>query len=108
MPEHVGELELLVLLALMRLGEEAYGLSVHREIATRTRRATTFATVYSSLARLEEKGLVTSRLGEPTAERGGRRKRHYALSAAGGRAVRATLRDIQRMAQGLDLVPGAR
>jgi DNA-binding PadR family transcriptional regulator len=99
---HLGELEQLVLLALVRLEGDAYGVAVQREIARRAGRATSFGTVYTTLARLEEKGLVASRLGEPTPERGGRRKKYFRLTAAGARALRASLRALRTMARGLD------
>jgi DNA-binding PadR family transcriptional regulator len=102
MDAYIGEFEQLVLLALVRLGDDAYGLSVQREIAARTGRATTFGTVYSTLARLETKGLVESWLGEPTAERGGRRKKHFQINAEGRRAIKQSLRAIRQMARGLD------
>ena len=104
MQNHIGEFEQLVLLALVQLGADAYGLSVQREIAQRTGRATTFGTVYTTLARLEEKGLVDSRLGEPTAERGGRRKKYFQINAEGRRAIRQSLRAIRQMAQGLGAI----
>lgn len=101
MAAHLGEFEQLVLLALVRLGDDGYGVSVQREIAQRTKRAPSFGTVYSTLARLEEKGLVESRVGEPTAERGGRRKKYYSIRPAGERALRQSLKAIHRMALGL-------
>jgi DNA-binding PadR family transcriptional regulator len=91
-----------VLLALARLGEDAYGVSVQREIAQRTRRDTTFGTVYSTLARLESKGFVTSALGDPTPERGGRGKKHFRISATGRLELRRSLRALRVMARGLD------
>ena len=99
---HIGEFEQLVLIALVRLGDDAYGLSVHNEIAARTGRATTFGTVYSTLARLEDKGLVDAWLGEPTAERGGRRKKHFRINAEGRSAIKQSLRALRRMTRGLD------
>lgn len=101
MPTHLGEFEQLVLLALIRLDRDAYGVSVRDEIASRTGRRADFGTVYTTLARLEEKGLVISRLGEATPERGGRRKKHFAVSAAGRRALAQTLRAIRTMSHGL-------
>jgi len=73
MPDNLGELEQLVMLALLRLGEDAYGIPVQQELARVARRRATFATVYSTLQRLESKGFVKSRIGDPTPERGGRR-----------------------------------
>ena len=102
MSANLGEFEQLVLLALAQLGDDAYGVAVKHEIARRTRRATTFGTVYSTLARLEEKGFVVARIGEPTPERGGRRKKYFAISPAGRRAVQRSLRALRTMARGLD------
>jgi DNA-binding PadR family transcriptional regulator len=101
MGSHLGELEQMVLLALIRLGDDAYGVSEQREIAERAGRTMSFATVYTTLGRLEAKGFVASRLGEPTPERGGRRKKHYVILAEGRRAVRDSLRAIHTMARGL-------
>lgn len=101
-PSALGELEQLVLLALIRLGEDAYGVTVRREIAVRARRDLSFGSIYSTLARLEEKGFVRSRIGEPTQERGGRRKKHYMISATGRRALRRSLAAIRTMARGVD------
>ena len=98
----LGELEQLVLLAIIRLGDDAYGVTVRREIERRAGRAVSLGSVYSTLMRLEEKGLVDSRVGEPTPERGGRRKRHYTILAAGRRAVAQSLRSLRRMSSGLD------
>jgi PadR family transcriptional regulator PadR len=100
--DHLGEFEQLVLLALVRLGDEAYGVSVQREITERTRRDTTFGTVYTTLARLEAKGFVTSVVGEPTPERGGRGKKHFRISPAGRRALQRSLTALRTMARGLD------
>jgi PadR family transcriptional regulator len=99
---NLGELEQLVLLAIARLGDAAYGVAVRREIVTRTRRDLSFGSVYTILSRLEEKGLVSSHLGDPTPERGGRRKKHYAISAAGRRALQRSLHAIRAMARGID------
>lgn len=101
MPAHLGEFEQLVLLALIRLDGDGYGVSVRDEIAKSTGRATDFGTVYTTLARLEEKGLVTSRLGDPTPERGGRRKKFFTIATGGRRALAHSLRAIRTMARGL-------
>ncbi|MFI5311294.1 MAG: PadR family transcriptional regulator [Gemmatimonadales bacterium] len=98
---HLGEFEQLVLLALARLGDDAYGVSVQREISNRTRRDVSFGTVYTTLARLEAKGFVTSSVGDPTPERGGRRKNYFAVSPAGRKALQRSLRDLRTMAHGL-------
>lgn len=98
---HLGEFEQLVLLALIRLGEDGYGVAVRDEIRRRTGRDADFGTVYSTLARLEDKGLVTSRLGDPTPERGGRRKKHFAISPAGRAALDRALKALRTMTRGL-------
>lgn len=98
----LGEFEQLVLLALLRLADDAYGVAVQREIARRTGRATSFGTVYATLARLEAKGLIASRLGDPTPERGGRRKKYFQLLPPGRRALHECLRVLRTMARGLD------
>jgi PadR family transcriptional regulator PadR len=101
-PTTLGHLELLVMLALLRLGEAAYGVPVQREIARTARRRLTFATIYATLNRLESKGLVTGRLGEPGPGRGGRRKRFFTISGAGAVALKRSLRAVDRMTHGID------
>jgi DNA-binding PadR family transcriptional regulator len=101
-PDNLGELEQLVMLALLRLGEGAYGIPVQQELARVARRHATFATVYSTLQRLESKGFVKSRLGDPTPERGGRRKKHYVVTGAGSRALRHSMQAMERMSRGID------
>ena len=102
MEKNLGELEQLVLLALVRLGDDAYGVTVHQEIVDRARRNASFATIYTTLARLEGKGLVDSFMGEPTAERGGRGKKHFVMTASGKLALQKSLRALRTMARGLD------
>ena len=97
----LGELEQLVLLAILRSGPEAYGVSIGRVLHEETGRALTLATVHKTLSRLEEKGLVTSRMGEPTRQRGGRRRRHYAITPAGRRELTKALATLRRLARGL-------
>jgi PadR family transcriptional regulator PadR len=84
----LGDIEHLVLLAILRLGREAYGIPILDEVSTRSGRDVSRATVYVALKRLEQKGLVTSRLGESTPERGGRAKRFFKLRPAGLKALR--------------------
>jgi DNA-binding PadR family transcriptional regulator len=91
------------MLALARLGDEAYGIAIRQDIEARTRRGVAIGAVYATLARLEDKGLVRSWIGEPTAQRGGRRKRHYAATAAGLRSLRQSLAALGRLAHGLDV-----
>jgi len=97
----LGDFEQLVLLALVRLGEEAYGVSIHAEIARRAGRDVTVATVYKTLERLELKGLAVSTIGEPTMERGGRRKKYFRIQPSGRRALAQALGSLRRMADGL-------
>ena len=102
MPAYLGEFEQLVLLALLRLGREGYGISVRAELADRAGRSVSLGTVYKTLLRLESKGLVATHLGEPTPERGGRRKKHYVVTAPGRRALGRSLDAVGRMRRGLD------
>jgi PadR family transcriptional regulator len=99
----LGELEQLVLLGVMRAGPDAYGVPVHDEIQRRAARDLTLGTIYKTLTRLEDKGMVGSRIGEPTAQRGGRRTRCYHVTPAGARALQASIRSLRRMAAGLDV-----
>jgi DNA-binding PadR family transcriptional regulator len=103
---YIGEFELLVLLAVIRLGDDAYGVPIAGEIEQRTGRAVAFAAVYAALDRLQNKGLVTSDLGDPTPERGGRAKRYFRITAAGLRSVRETRRALIRSWQGLRQLEG--
>jgi DNA-binding PadR family transcriptional regulator len=98
-----GELEQLVLLAVMQAGDQAYGVVVQTAIRQKARRDLTLGTIYKTLSRLETKGFVTSQLGEPTAERGGRAKRYYRVTAAGRRALQQQLSALRAMAAGLDV-----
>ncbi len=105
---HTGEFEMLVLLAVIRLGAAAYGVTVREELEQQTTRTLTLGTIYKTLGRLEAKGFVRSRVSEPTAARGGRRKKLYEVSAAGLEAVRSSLGDLRRLAHGLDIEVEAR
>jgi DNA-binding PadR family transcriptional regulator len=99
--DFLGSLEQIVLLALVRLGSDAYGVTVRAEIEKRTGRDLSIGAIYSTLDRLETKGYVTSETGEATAERGGRAKRHFRVEADGLRALRASQRAIDNMSAGL-------
>jgi len=98
---YLGEFELMVLLALIRLGDEAYGVPISHEIEKRSGREVALGSVYAALDRLEEKGLVTSRLGDPTAERGGRAKRFFRATAQGLHDVRETRQALVSLWRGL-------
>lgn len=101
----LGEFEQVVLLAILRLGDEAYGVSIREEIASRTDRDPAPGALYTTLDRLEAKQLVTSRFGDPTPERGGRSKRFFTVTAAGIKAVARAQRSYQRLLEGITL-PG--
>lgn len=97
----MGDLEQLVLLALLRIGPSAYGVTIAGEIARETGREIGLGSLYKVLNRLEIQGMVATRLGQPTPERGGRRKRHYHLLTAGRRTLAASLQAIDRLRRGL-------
>jgi PadR family transcriptional regulator, regulatory protein PadR len=101
----LGEFEQIVLLAILRLGEQAYGATVRDVIVARTNRQPSAGALYTTLDRLEEKGLVTSQFGDPTPQRGGRAKRFFKVSAEGVEAVARAQRSYQRLLKGLKL-PG--
>lgn len=100
--DSLGEFEQLVLLAVARLGEQAYVVPILEEIAARTGREATHAAVYVALRRLEAKDLVASRLGEPTAERGGRAKRFFRLEPAAIQRMRESRDALLSMWDGVD------
>lgn len=97
MSRSLGTFEMMILLALLKLEDDAYGVRIRREIEARTGRAVSSGAVYTTLERLENRGFVHSWMGEPTAQRGGRRKKHYRLDASGGRALHRSLDALQRM-----------
>ena len=97
----LGELEQTVLLATLRLDGEGYGVSIQDAIRKATARDLTIGTVHKTLVRLEAKGYVDSRMGDASPRRGGRARRHYAVTADGLKVLRASLRAIRRMAAGL-------
>ena len=99
--DYLGEFEQIVLLALLRLRNNAYGMTIRREILNRTGREVSIGAVYATLDRLEQKGYVSSRQDEPTAERGGRAKRYFKIEAAGQRALQESQRVVSAMTSGL-------
>jgi PadR family transcriptional regulator, regulatory protein PadR len=99
--DYLGEFEQIVLLALLRLRNNAYGMTIRREIEKRTGRQVSIGAVYATLDRLEEKGHVSSRQGQPTAERGGRAKRFFKIEASGEKAMSESRRALAGMMQGL-------
>ena len=98
----LGEFEQIVLIAVLRLGDDAYGATIRREIETRTGRRLSISGVYTTLERMEEKGYVKSWVGAPTAERGGRRRKHFTLLPPGKRALRSAYTAYTEMAAGLE------
>ena len=100
------DFELLILLAIMRLEDEAYGVPIGRAIERATNRPVTRASVYTALDRLERMGLVTSSMGDPTPERGGRAKRFFDVTGAGVQAVKETQRAFAAMWKGLPQLKG--
>jgi DNA-binding PadR family transcriptional regulator len=104
--EFMGGFELLVLLALIKLGDEAYGVPISEAIEESSGRDVAMGSVYITLGRLERKGLVSSRLGEATAERGGRAKTYFSISAKGLREVRRAQRTLISLWQGVPQLHG--
>jgi DNA-binding PadR family transcriptional regulator len=99
----MGEFEQLVLFAVLRQDNEAYGMEVREEIEKRTRRTVSYGAVYTALGRLERKGLVSHALGEATPERGGRAKKYFSVTAEGRAELRATQAALLTMAKGVSL-----
>jgi DNA-binding PadR family transcriptional regulator len=104
--EFIGGFELLVLLALLRLGDEAYGVPIAEAIEESSGRDVAMGSVYVTLERLERKGLVSSRLGEPTPERGGRAKTYFRITAKGLREARQAQRTLVRLWKGVPRLEG--
>jgi PadR family transcriptional regulator PadR len=98
----LGDFEQLVLLGVLRLGEEAYGAAIRQEIHARSGRDVSINAVYTTLDRLEAKGLLRSWVGDPTPQRGGRRRKFYALKPAGVAALRHAYQAFTAMADGLE------
>jgi len=95
------DFELMLLLAILRVGDEAYGVEIAREIEATGSRPVQLGAAYAALARLEEQGLVSSRTGEPTARRGGRAKRYFRVTPRGLNAVKATRSALTALWRGL-------
>jgi len=99
----VGEFEHLVLLALIRLGNGAYGASIRREIRERTGRDVAVGTAYMTLGRLEKKKMIASYQGLPTRQRGGRRRKHYLIDKPGEQALGRAYRALRAMSEGVEV-----
>lgn len=101
----LGEFEHLLLLAVMRLGDDAYGIAMRREIEDRTGRSVSPGAIYPTMDRLEEKGYVRSYMGEPTPERGGRSRRYFSLRPEGYEALRSAHAAFTSMWRGFEPAP---
>lgn len=104
-PVNLGEFEQMILLAILRLQKTgAYGVSIRAEIAACTKRDPAPGAIYTTLDRLEKKGMVGSEAGEPTPERGGRQKRYYRVTAEGLRLLKRARNDFERLSAGLSVL----
>jgi PadR family transcriptional regulator, regulatory protein PadR len=102
----LSNFELMVMLAIIRIGDDAYGVSISNEIEETTGSSVLIGSVYDALARLEEKGLILSSIGEATPERGGRAKRHFRTTSKGLRLVRETQQSLVKLWKGLPQLKG--
>lgn len=102
-PRTLAEFELMVMLAVMRVGEEGYSVTIRRDIEERTGRRVSRGALYVTLGRLRDKGMLESWKGDPTPERGGRAKRHYRPTPEGLQAVQASRAALEEMFDGIDL-----
>jgi len=98
----LGDFEQLVLFGVLRLADDAYGAAIRQEIHARSGRDVSINAVYTTLDRLEDKGLLRAWVGEPTPQRGGRRRKFYGLTLAGVAALRQAYRAVAAMAAGLE------
>lgn len=101
--EYLGEFEHIVLLTILRLGDGAYGAMIRAEIEHVTGRSPAIGAVHATLERLERKGLVASWIGQPTAERGGKAKRHFKIEADGVSALKSARRTLDKLHTGVSL-----
>lgn len=102
--DYLGEFEQLLLLAVLRLGTDAHGATIRQTLKERAGRAVSYGAIYSTIRRLEEKGLLRSSLGDPTPVRGGRAKKQLELTPRGRTALRDEQRAFSRMSEGLRLL----
>lgn len=101
MPKTLGDFEQLVLFAILRLGDAAYGVEIRRELAERSGRDVASGAVYTTLHRLEGHGYVSSRIGSSTPARSGQRRKYYRVEPAGAAALQESYRALQDMSAGL-------
>ena len=107
-PLNLGEFEQLILLAILRLGDDAYGVTIRAQLAERAGRNIAPGALYTALERLEFKRAITSRMGDPTPQRGGRAKRYVKVTPVGMEALTRALQAYERLMHGLELWRGAR
>ena len=107
-PRFLTDFELMVMLAVLRVRDDAYGVPIAREIERQTGRPVTLAAVYLALDRLTTHGLVSSRLGDPTPQRGGRAKKFFSVTSRGLDAIRRTQRAFTALWTGIPELKGAR
>lgn len=105
---YLGEMELMVLLAVVRLSDEAYGVPISKELHLLAGREVALGSIYAALDRLEQKNFVTSLLGDPTPERGGRAKRYFRITTKGVRALKMTRMALTNLWSGVPLLEGRR
>lgn len=105
---YLGEMELMVLLAVVRLGDDAYGVPISKELLNLAEREVALGSIYAALDRLEQKGFVTSLLGDPTPERGGRAKRYFRVTRTGVQTLSMTRRALTNLWSGIPLLEGRR
>ncbi len=98
---YLGEFEQLILFSVLQLGDDAYGVAIRENIEERTGRTVSSGAIYTALGRLEERGLVSSRVGEAVERRAGRPRKFYTVEPAGARALKSTWTTLQAMAGGL-------
>ena len=103
---YLGELELLILLAVMRLRDGAYGVPISKELLDATGREVAFGSIYAALDRLEQKRLVSSTIGDPTPARGGRAKRYFRVTPAGLREAKMTKNAFNSLWKGIPQLRG--
>ena len=103
MPDALSDLEVLALAAVLQLGTEAYGVSIREEIRSRTGRSVSIGSLYKAIHRLESRGYVKTSVGDPTAVRGGRAKKHVSVEAAGLAALKESVRALGQMLDGLSV-----
>jgi len=104
--QHLTDFELMILLAILRIGDDSYGVPIAREIEQTAKRTVLLGAIYTCLDRLEQNGLVTSTYGDPTPERGGRAKRFFKITAKGLKAVKDTQRAFTALWSGIPQLKG--